>query len=82
MRTNKAWIDTDGKWREGPVIFKFDMSKPETMFIAQAFGVEPSDSVYVTNAPAVEWLRSIEPIAKTMQTVASGAVTARVVNRW
>ena len=66
LREEKAWLDADNKWQKGPVIFKFDMSKPETMFLAQAFGVHPDDTVYVTNAPAVEWVRLLTPIASTM----------------
>jgi polysaccharide export outer membrane protein len=82
MREPRAWRDENGKWHEGPVIFRFDMSKPETMFIAQAFGIKPDDTIYVTNAPTVEWERSLRPIATTIATV-NGAVSFGVstVNR-
>ena len=69
LREKKAWLDADNKWQEGPVIFKFNMSKPEMMFIAQAFGIKPNDTVYVTNAPSVEWTRSLTPIAITLSTL-------------
>ena len=69
LREPKAWLDADNKWQEGPAIFKFDMSKPEMMFIAQAFGVKPNDTVYVTNAPSVEWTRALSPIAITLSTL-------------
>lgn len=69
LREPKAWLDADNKWQEGPVIFQFDMSKPETMFIAQVFGIRSDDTIYVTTAPAVEWDRTIEPIAVTLATV-------------
>ena len=69
LREPKAWQDGGGRWHEGPAIFRFNMSKPETMFIAQAFGIVPEDTIYVTNAPAVEWLRTIAPIAATMAAV-------------
>lgn len=61
--------DEQGNWHPDSVIFKFDMSKPETMFIAQAFAIKPDDTVYVTTAPTVEWLRALAPIAQTMATV-------------
>jgi polysaccharide export outer membrane protein len=82
MREHHAWKDESGNWRAGPVIFRFDMSKPETMFIAQAFGVKPDDTIYVTNAPTVEWERSLRPIATTIATV-NGTVNFGVstVNR-
>lgn len=69
LREPKAWLDADNKWHEGPVIFQFDMSKPEMMFIAQVFGVRNDDTIYVTNAPAVEWDRTLAPIALTLATV-------------
>ena len=69
LREPKAWVDADGKWQEGPVIFKFNMAKPEMMFIAQAFGIRPDDTIYVTNAPSVEWLRALQPIAVTLSTL-------------
>lgn len=69
LREEKAWVDSNDKWQEGPVIFKFNMSKPEMMFIAQAFGVKPDDTIYVTTAPSIEWTRSLQPIATTLSTV-------------
>jgi polysaccharide export outer membrane protein len=77
LREPKAWQDRDGRWHEGAAIFRFNMSRPETMFIAQVFGVVPDDTIYVTNAPSVEWMRAITPIAATMAAVNS-AVTAGV----
>ncbi|MCB1376845.1 MAG: polysaccharide biosynthesis/export family protein [Alphaproteobacteria bacterium] len=69
LREPKAWVDADGNWQEGPVIFKFNMAKPETMFLAQAFGMKPDDTIYITNAPTVEWTRALQPIALTLATV-------------
>lgn len=77
LREPKAALDPDGRWREGPAIFRFNMSKPETMFIAQVFGIRPDDTIYVTNAPSVEWLRTIAPIAATIAAV-DNAVNAGV----
>lgn len=85
LREKKAWLDADNHWQEGPVIFKFDMSKPETMFIAQAFGMKNDDTIYVTTAPAVEWVKKLQPIAVTLTTVRSAistnsAVEAQILN--
>ncbi len=73
LREPHAWVDSDGKWQEGPVIFRFNMAKPETMFLTQAFGMRPNDTIYVTYAPAVEWMNTLRPIAVTMATV-KGAI--------
>ena len=67
-----AWQDANGNWQPGPVIFKFDMSRPETFFFEQVFALKADDTIYVTNAPTVEWLRLIVPIAQTMATVRGG----------
>ena len=72
LRESKAWLDADNRWQEGSVIFKFDMSKPEMMFIAQAFGMRNDDTVYVTVAPAIEWQKQLQPIALTISTLKSG----------
>lgn len=67
-----AYQDDNGAWQPGPVIFKFDMSRPETFFFEQAFALKPDDTIYVTNAPTVEWMRLLAPIAMTMGTIRSG----------
>lgn len=71
LREPKAWLDADNRWREGAAIFRFDMSKPEMMFIAQAFAIRNDDTIYVTNAPSVEWVRTLQPIALTLATVST-----------
>ena len=81
LREPKAWLDADSRWQEGPAIFQFDMSKPETMFIAQAFGVRSDDTIYVTNAPAIEWIRALAPIAATIQTVQSAVTVTQPINQ-
>jgi polysaccharide export outer membrane protein len=71
-----AWLDADNHWREGPVIFRFNMAKPETMFLAQAFAMQPDDTIYVTNATSIELMRSLQPIAMTLATVRTGMSTS------
>jgi polysaccharide biosynthesis/export protein len=68
----KAYRDASGNWQPSAVIFKFDMSKPETMFVAQAFAMKPQDTIYITNAPAVEWVRALLPIATALSVVRNG----------
>jgi polysaccharide export outer membrane protein len=81
LREPKAWLDANNHWQEGPVIFKFDMSKPEMMFIAQAFGVRNDDTVYVTTAPSVEWVKQMQPIALTLSTLKNGAQAYQSLDR-
>lgn len=81
LREPRARQDAEGRWQPDSVIFKFDMSKPETMFIAQAFAVKPDDTIYVTNAPTVEWLRAIAPIAQTVAAVRGTAQIGTEVDK-
>lgn len=80
LREPKAWLDADNHWQEGPVVFRFDMSKPETMFIAQAFGMKADDTVYVTTAPSIEWMKQIQPIASTLNVLQDGVQFRNQVN--
>lgn len=47
-------------------VFRLDMRRPESIFLAQAFRVYPEDAVYVTNAPVYEWQKIISPIVQTL----------------
>ena len=47
-------------------VFRLDMRKPESIFLARAFQVFPEDAVYVTNAPVYEWQKIISPIVQTL----------------
>jgi polysaccharide export outer membrane protein len=80
LREPKGRQDEQGNWHPDSVIFKFDMSKPETMFIAQAFEIKPDDTIYVTTAPTVEWLRSVAPIAQAVATVRGTAQTGTAID--
>jgi polysaccharide export outer membrane protein len=64
-----AYRDAKGNWHNAPVIFKFDMSRPEMFFFAQAFALRSNDTIYVTNAPSVEWGRAIGPLAQSLGAV-------------
>ncbi len=47
-------------------VFRLDMRKPESIFLARAFQVFPEDAIYVTNAPVYEWQKIISPIVQTL----------------
>ena len=55
-------------------VFRLDMRRPESIFLARAFQVFPEDAVYVTNAPVYEWQKIITPIVQTL-------VLGRTINR-
>ncbi|HBP29647.1 MAG TPA: sugar transporter [Advenella kashmirensis] len=47
-------------------VFKLDMRRPESVFLARAFQIHPDDAIYVTNAPVYEWQKIISPIVHTL----------------
>lgn len=47
-------------------VFRLDMRKPESIFLARSFEVLPEDAIYVTNAPVYEWQKIISPIVQTL----------------
>lgn len=69
-----AYVDATGKWKAGDVIFRLDMRKPQNLFVAQAFALRPNDTIYVTTAPAYEWIKLIKPLALTMTTLRTTAL--------
>lgn len=73
-----AWRDETGRWIGGWVVFRFDLRRPETIFLAQKFGMKPGDTIYVTNAPATEWMKIIQPLAATIVAVRTGASLSTV----
>lgn len=47
-------------------IFKLDMSQPVSIFVAQEFGIQPNDVLYVTNAPLYEYNRILGALFQTI----------------
>ena len=48
------------------MVFRLDMRRPESVFLAQRFLVQPEDAIYVTNAAVYEWEKIIAPIAQAV----------------
>jgi polysaccharide export outer membrane protein len=47
-------------------VFRLDMHRPESVFLARLFLVQPEDAIYVTNADVYEWQKIIAPIVQTL----------------
>jgi polysaccharide export outer membrane protein len=50
-------------------IFRLDLGNPQSIFVAQQFGIQPQDVVYVTNAPLVEYNKIIVALYRTFSVV-------------
>jgi polysaccharide export outer membrane protein len=46
-------------------VFRLDLYQPVSIFVAQQFGVQARDVVYVTNAPLYEYDKVLTPIYRT-----------------
>ena len=59
------------------LVFRLDLSQPASIFIAQQFGIQPKDVVYVTNAPLHEYNKLLIAIYRTFSVVGvvKGTVT-------
>lgn len=66
FRNHETWTGADGQRVSGPVVFRLDLTKPSSVFVARRFGMKPGDTIFVTNAPAVEWERIIRPLVQTV----------------
>jgi polysaccharide export outer membrane protein len=57
-------------------VFRLDLFQPVSIFVAQQFGIQPHDVVYVTNAPIYEYNKVLTAIYRTFSivSVVRGAV--------
>jgi polysaccharide export outer membrane protein len=56
-------------------VFRLDLSQPVSIFVAQQFGMQPRDVVYVTNAPLYEYNKLLTAIYRTITVVSVGRGT-------
>ncbi len=59
-------------------VFRLDLFQPVSIFVAQQFGIQPRDVLYVTNAPLYEYNKLLTAIYRTFSIVgvAKGSVTS------
>jgi len=57
-------------------VFRLDLLQPVSIFVAQQFGMQPRDVVYVTNAPLYEYNKLLSAVYRTFSIVgiAKGSV--------
>jgi polysaccharide export outer membrane protein len=58
-------------------VFKLDLMQPVSIFVAQEFGIQPKDVIYVTNAPLYEYNKILTALYRTITAirVTTGSVT-------
>lgn len=74
-RANKTGVfvfrmgDIQGNPAARARVFRLDLNQPVSIFVAQQFGIQASDVVYVTNAPLYEYNKILNAIYKTFAIV-------------
>ena len=74
-RANKTGVfvfrmgDIQGNPSARARVFRLDLNQPVSIFVAQQFGIQASDVVYVTNAPLYEYNKILNAIYKTFSIV-------------
>lgn len=53
------------------VAYIIDLTKPEGMFLARDFGVRDGDTIFVTTAPFVRWLKILSAVTPLINTAGS-----------
>lgn len=53
-------------------VFRLDLMQPVSIFVAEQFGVQPKDVIFVTNAPLYEYNKVLSAIYKTISIVGVG----------
>jgi polysaccharide export outer membrane protein len=82
-RANKTGVfvfrmgDLQGNPNARGRVFRLDLSQPVSIFVAQQFGVQARDVLYVTNAPLYEYNKILSAIYRTFSIVGvvKGTVT-------
>ena len=71
------FVDPEVYPRAKSAVFRLDLSQPASIFIAQQFGIQPRDVVYVTNAPLYEYNKILTAVYRTFSIVGvvRGSVT-------
>ena len=68
-----AGASVPGSARPAPVrtAYLLDLTRPGGMFSARAFGIRDGDTVYVTDAPAVRWIKVLNALAPSVNFIGS-----------
>ena len=52
--------------RPKPHLFLLNMERADSLFVADAFAIEPGDAIYVTNAPLTDVNKILDPILRSL----------------
>ena len=62
------------------MVYVLDLTQPNGVFLARDFVVRDGDTVYVTEAPFVQWTKTLAAVTGTLTSAGSLATTANSFN--
>lgn len=57
-----------------PIVYRFDMSRPDSLIFGQTFPVKNRDIIYASRHPSVDFVKFIELVARPVGIASAGAV--------
>jgi polysaccharide export outer membrane protein len=66
--------------REPTIIYVLDLTKPNGIPLARDFDIRDGDTIYVTEAPSVQWSKTFDTIRGTVNTAQTVGSVATVAN--
>ena len=63
-----------------PVVYRFDMSRPDSLIFGQTFPIKNRDIIYASRHPSVDFARFIDMVARPVGIAGSGIILANGIN--
>lgn len=63
-----------------PIVYRFDMSKPDSLIVGQTFPVKNRDVIYASRHPSVDWSKFLNFVAQPVGIANSGFAIADNLN--
>jgi polysaccharide export outer membrane protein len=65
--------DSKGRY---PIVYKFDMSHPDSLIVGQTFPIKSRDVIYVSRHPSVDIRKFLTLVGTPLNIASQGAATA------
>ena len=70
--------DAKGRY---PIVYRFDMSNPDSLIVGQTFPIKSRDVIYVSRHPSVDIRKFLTLVGTPLGIAAQGAGTAALLNQ-
>jgi polysaccharide export outer membrane protein len=73
-------LPMSGNQADTPVVYRLDMSDPNSLFVAQRFPIADQDLIYIANAPLADLQKALQIFLTLATPVTTGAATYSAVS--